>query len=240
MGQILTASGGSVFVPLYRSNVSTSRVQISEAVTGVPAAGGESIEFVSSDAADAAAGTGAQELTVAYLDDTGALQTEAKATNGTTVVASTASDIWRILGAWVSAVGSGLKNAGAISIRHTSDTPVYAKILAGENMLAPGAYTVPVGKVARFMGGRLWADEDTDLLTAYLMAEIDPSDGSYTAGVFQTLLTIPFRKTIEIPPINVDEPGPFELPALATIKVEAEADALGSHPIGGMLQLAVS
>ena len=72
--------------------------------------------LVSSSANDAAAGTGAQQVTVAYLDTAFSVHTEVVTMNGTTPVNTIGADIAYIEGMTNTRVGSGGTNAGIISI----------------------------------------------------------------------------------------------------------------------------
>ncbi len=102
------------------------------------------VEVVSSSVNDTSAGTGARTVTITGLDGAGAFQTETVTLNGTTAVATTLSWL-RINTAQVATVGSGLTNAGTISVRHITDTPVYCTIAPGENASGMAVYSVPAG-----------------------------------------------------------------------------------------------
>ena len=101
------------------------------------------MEVISSSANDAAAGTGARTVKLYYLDGNFVLKSETITLNGTTAVATTATDIYRILGLRVVTTGTGLKAAGTIDIRNLADTPIYARILTGDNEARQAIYTVP-------------------------------------------------------------------------------------------------
>lgn len=104
------------------------------------------MELVSTSANDDVAGTGIQKVTIYYLDDTYAAQTEEVELDGLNVVTTTATNILRVNALRASQVGTGLKAAGIISLRHLADTPVYASIRAGETQELSLIYTVPLGK----------------------------------------------------------------------------------------------
>lgn len=103
------------------------------------------MEVVSSSADDDVGGTGVEKVKLTYLDDAFAEHTETISMNGTTVVPTTATDIFRIQNFVVYQTGSGGTSAGNIAIRHLSDTPVYSQIEAGYTRARNLTYTVPAG-----------------------------------------------------------------------------------------------
>lgn len=126
------------------------------------------LEVISTDANDTAAGTGAREVTLVYLDATGALQTGTIATNGTSASTETIAGVWRLLRAYVSDSGtyatqSAPSQAGAITIRVESAGDTWGTIpLAvtgfGSGQSLIGAYTVPDGHTAYIIGKRIFVD----------------------------------------------------------------------------------
>ena len=105
------------------------------------------MEVVSSSANDASpSGSGARTVKVTYLDSNFAVKSETITLNGTTAVATVATDIYRILDFRVMTAGSGLKSAGTIDIRNLADTPIYARIITGDNEAQQAIYTVPADK----------------------------------------------------------------------------------------------
>lgn len=104
------------------------------------------MEVVSSNAADAAAGTGIQQVTIYYLDDAFAEKSETVTLDGTTPVATTATDIYRVNAIRAARVGTGGKAAGTIDVRHLDNTPIYRSISAGQTRGRGLIDTVPAGK----------------------------------------------------------------------------------------------
>jgi hypothetical protein len=112
-----------------------------------PVDAGEQVTVVSSSASDTSAGTGARIITLEYLDATGNEQTTNITLNGTTPVNSTPTNIRFINMAYVSSTGTGLLNAGNISIYKTGTAAsVYAYIPVGFNNDLSAIYMVPLGK----------------------------------------------------------------------------------------------
>jgi hypothetical protein len=99
--------------------------------------------IVSSDAADASAGTGARTVTVSGLDADYKVKTASVTLNGTSAVAI--SGTWlRINRAFVTSSGTGGGAAGTITIQDVGATVVYAN-LSASNQTQIAAYTVPAG-----------------------------------------------------------------------------------------------
>lgn len=142
------------------------------------------------NANDTAAGTGAREITVVGLDSTGAIISEAIATNGASVSSATSASFRRINDAYVSAAGTYAtgaiatgSNTGAISIE-TSGGTLMAIIPANTGREAVCAYTVPVNKKGYFkrirvtpegakaVTFRLWTREGFDTTSAPFGAKL--------------------------------------------------------------------
>jgi len=104
------------------------------------------LELVSTSTSDAAAGTGIRTVEIIYLDGNFVEKREVITMNGTTVVETVAGDIFRVNAFRAVTAGSGGIAAGTISLRHLSDTPVYAIIALGERQAKQFIYTVPAKK----------------------------------------------------------------------------------------------
>jgi hypothetical protein len=104
------------------------------------------MEVVSSSANDASAGTGVQTVRIYYLTNTYVEKTTDVTLNGTTAVATTALDIFRVNNFRALTVGANAVAAGTIDVRAIADTPIYSRILAGNTRARNAVYTVPVGK----------------------------------------------------------------------------------------------
>ena len=102
------------------------------------------LEIVSSSAADAAAGTGAQSVTISGLDASYAEVVQTVAVNGATPVAIPLP-LLRINAAVVASAGSGQTNAGEITIRNAGAGATRGLMPAGFGNLRQCVYTVPAG-----------------------------------------------------------------------------------------------
>lgn len=103
------------------------------------------IEIGSSAAADTAAGTGAQVVTLHGLNSSYEEISEELILNGMTAVNSTQSFL-RLNRAYVSEVGSGGVNAGIITCRFVNGGAVCGFIGIGEGQHGSAVYTIPAGK----------------------------------------------------------------------------------------------
>ena len=154
------------------------------------ATAGETWEMVVSNAADTAAGTGAQEVTLYYMDDVYERQTLVIATSGvgTTVLAPT--DMFRFFELETSAAGSGSENAGDITIQVSGGGTVRGLMTATFNRSFHGAYTIPVGFSGKLITSFLSVKKGKDVTMAIQTTRGDngiyrlelPSD-TYQAGI---------------------------------------------------------
>lgn len=107
----------------------------------------EKMEIFSSDAADAAAGTGARTVTIYNLldDDGNLLDPVTVALNGTTPVELDATQTYsRASRVVVRTAGSGGVNAGTLTLRHVTTTAnIFAVVPIGYNQSQIACYTVP-------------------------------------------------------------------------------------------------
>jgi len=116
-------------------------------------AGAQQMEVVSSSVeddpvkADTNPGSGIHSVRIYYLDVNFVEKTTDVTLNGTGVVTTTATDIYRINRIRPLIVGSGLKAAGNIDVRNTADTPIYSRIATGFTKGRQLVYTVPQAKV---------------------------------------------------------------------------------------------
>lgn len=143
-----------------RATIGTSILNVSElnqnVDLGAVLATASALDISSSNAADAAAGTGARTIEIAGLDFAGNPLTETIALNGLTVVTTTKA-FWRVFGAQAVTFGTGRKNAGDIYILKAGTGGAYAagvpptltsaliKILVNENLGVSGLFTAPRG-----------------------------------------------------------------------------------------------
>lgn len=102
------------------------------------------LEILSSSASDAAAGTGARSFTLQGLDANFNQISETVALNGVTPVA-TANAYLRVNRLLIQSAGSGLTNAGTVTLRVVGGGTTQGIAAAGTGPAKTGVYTVPAG-----------------------------------------------------------------------------------------------
>ena len=113
------------------------------------------------NAADTAAGAGAQAVTVVGIDDNLAEVSESIELAGASASSSTTTSFWRIYRAYITAARCGTYNAAntaAIVIENTAGTVDLLQIGVEDGESEGGAYTVPTGKTGYFLGAAFSVD----------------------------------------------------------------------------------
>ncbi len=180
----LVLTPGPLEIPSYKTSVSTSWTVLGEGVAGVPAGGGESMEFVSTDnTADLSAGAGAQKVSALFLLADGSTVVVEQSMNGTSVVSLAGpGNVVALLDAWVSQYGVNDASTGDIVLRKISAGGNRATIKAGRRRAALGQFKVPLGY--QFIYERHTYDVESVSGTTPLKAEVrieaqvNPSNGS--------------------------------------------------------------
>ena len=124
----------------------------------LPVIAGADIDLVSGSAADDDGSTGATAVRVTYLDDNFNQYTQDVTMNGTTEVEMTEQNISFIQKAEVTASGTGLAAAGAITIADVTGGGVHALIDAGSKESGNCTWKVPAGHTGYVHG--FWYDVD--------------------------------------------------------------------------------
>lgn len=106
---------------------------------------GDTIEFLSDNAADDDGSTGATEVQAYFIDANYELQEETITMNGISAVATTGSNYLYCYRAKVTAAGSGNINAGNITARIQTGAQTTAYIAAGQGQTQQSQYIVPAG-----------------------------------------------------------------------------------------------
>lgn len=172
-------------------------------VTEMPASAMQ-LEIVSSSAEDdpdkggGVIGTGVHQVRLAYQDGSLVSKEEIITLNGTSVVTTVATDIYRISGLTAIVMGTSSAAVGSIVLRHLSNSPEYARIWAGDTMwrgdppklivsthtgsaIADGTYRWAVA----FKNARGQYSE----LSSYLEYTVDKNITGHTAGRAKIELT---------------------------------------------------
>lgn len=161
---------GTSFVPITSLGVYRTP-QLAGATTVRIKAGG--------DANDTAAGTGAREITIQGLDETGVEVTEVLATAGASASASTTATFIRVFRAWVSASGtyadmSNGSHVATITIENTAGTEDWVNLeLNGfpASQTYVGAYTIPLGKTGQLLSAKINIESTKVVDAVYFVRE---------------------------------------------------------------------
>ena len=106
------------------------------------------------NAADTAAGTGAREVHITFLDANYAQVTETLATAGASASTSTAVTGLRVLRVACGACGSNESNVGDITIEAVTATTTQALVPAADGQSQQLHYTIPAGKTGYVVGNK--------------------------------------------------------------------------------------
>jgi hypothetical protein len=176
---------------------------------------------------DESATAGAHIVEVTYLDGAYAEKTEIIILNGTTVVPTVNTNLFRINSFRVMAAGVNKVPTGNLAIRNLADTPVYSYITAGFNRARNAMYTVPAGKVlyiTDFNGGyATTGNANKEYARITTRANIDPSTKFMTDSMFYPFTDAVSQNTT----INTVLSIPTKLPAKTDIKLSAVATSNG-------------
>ena len=119
------------------------------------------------NAADAAAGVGAQAITIEGLDGSLDLVSESVATAGASASAATSASFWRVFrafitdlsaGAYATGVGTAGANTAAVIIENSAGGTDLISIGAGEGQSQYGAYAIPNGKTGYLLSATVTTD----------------------------------------------------------------------------------
>lgn len=166
------------------------------------------------------AGTGVQIVRITYLDTNYVERYEDVILNGTTAVATAATNILRVNNFRAHTVGANKVAADYIDIRETDDTPVYSRIAQGQTRARNAAYTVPLGKTLYITSARFSATgaaENKDVVFT-VRASYDDKRGE----VLDFLMPI-IEIGVSDAGIQLDYEIPIRLPAKTDIRVIATA-----------------
>ncbi|MGB0897531.1 MAG: hypothetical protein ACPGRW_09445 [Flavobacteriaceae bacterium] len=149
----------------------------------------DQLEVLSSSANDTSAGTGARTVELEGLDSSWNILTETVTMNGTTAVTTTGSFL-RIFRARVVTAGSGLINAGDITIRDqdTSTTRALITNSAGKSMgqTLMAVYTVPAGKTAYLKNINFSSAKDLEQRYRLMARDNTVTDAAWNVKEFVT------------------------------------------------------
>jgi hypothetical protein len=206
----------------------------------LPVIAGADIDVVSGSGSDDVGSTGATEVTVTYLDDNFNQYTQAVAMNGATEVEMTEQNISFIQKAEVTASGTGLAAAGAITIADVTGGGVHALIDAGSKETGNCTWKIPAGHTGYVHG--FWYDVDAVAAgagTAEIALQVAHAESSGVANS-ETWRTVAKVTVVEGDNDVVAATGgnqnnmgsfsfpgniPFKVPAKSMVRLAAKAPA---------------
>lgn len=142
------------------------------------------LDIVSTDAADASAGTGARTVFIEGLDGDYNIVSETVTLNGTTNV-STVEEYLYINQFYVVTVGSGGANAGTITAKLS--TTLYDLIAIGYNQRTTAHYCVPAGYTGYMTTGVITAGQASGSTAVTAFLKQHGPDGILRVGAVSTL-----------------------------------------------------
>jgi hypothetical protein len=175
---------------------------------------------------DKSAYTGAQAVIVEYLNGSYVTDTEIVILNGTTVIPTVQTDLFRINSFRVIAVGTGGKPVGNITMRNLADTPVYSYITLGFTKARNATYTVPLGKTLFVTSGTFgwaYASNSTHYARLYTQANVDNITRFQANGVFYPFTEVVCSNATVVREWEI----PTKLPAKTDIRVKVFSDFTG-------------
>lgn len=168
-------------------SVGTSIVPICNGGNYQTPTGTITLAAISSDTNDTAAGTGAQQITLVYLDTNFDEQTATIEMNGTTETTGTVTGVKRLYRVYVSRSGTYATQAaasqnGTITVRVAGAGATWATIPTLATSFGPGqsligAYTVPAGYTA-FILSQIFSIESNKAVSLYFFKRDNANDTS--------------------------------------------------------------
>ena len=178
----------------------------------------------SSNAADTSAGTGAQTVHIHYLDGGWAEKIATVSMNGTALVNTTETDIYRINGFDVVAAGTYKRAVGNISVTGTAGLVTYDHISANFLVARNSAYTVPIGKALYITDVRgAYGHSSNQPEYGRLLFYATVNDNVVTPGLFYGFGESMSDNTT----IPIQIPLPYRMPEKCDIKISCIASAAG-------------
>ncbi len=113
------------------------------------------------NAADTAAGAGAQAVTIEGLNDAGVFATESIELAGANASSATSTSFWRVFRMYIKDLRAGAytgANTAAIILENSAGGTDLISIAAGEGQSQHAAYSIPTGKTGYLMDIRVWCD----------------------------------------------------------------------------------
>ena len=219
---ILDKSGTSPEYGFITAVVSNTEITVAGGFSSGGSGSGRAYSII-----DESATAGAHAVEIFGLDGNYAEKQEIVILNGTTVVPTVNTDLFRVNSFRVIAAGVNKIPTGNITLRHLADTPVYSFITAGFNRARNAMYTVPAGMVLYVTdfnaGYATTGNANKEYARITTRANIDPTTKFKTDNMFYPFTDAVCQNTT----INTNLSIPTKLPAKTDIKLSAIATATG-------------
>jgi hypothetical protein len=160
------------------------------------------------------AGTGLQELTVTYLDENFAEQTEDVTLTGASEVTMTADNVRRINNIEAKTVGSTGYAVGNVYVKDATGGNIIGYVAAGDNSNQVGVYTVPAGKTLNVTDVKISGVHTAANKRAIVRIEKNVGDVFFT--IFETALVDT--------PVQMALSSPIVLPEQTDVRVSGVSD----------------
>ncbi len=212
----------------YNGAVTSTLQPVATAATYQTPTTAQSLEIVSSDANDTAAGSGAQKVIVEGLDASWNVQTQEVTLNGTTAVAITGTWL-RVYRAYVSESGTYAteaagSHAGTLTIRLTGAGATWAQIALGVGgfplgQTDIGAYTIPAGYTGYMLAKTMNVESDKSPNVVWFRREnADDVTAPYPAmRLFERHAGVVGQASIRMPSPHVTLPEKTDIGVLAHV-----------------------
>jgi len=179
---------------------------------------------------DKSAYTGGLVIHFHYLDDAYAAHEEIVVLNGTTVVATINTDIFRVQSSNIIGTGSSNAPVGNIFIRNTADTPVYSYISAEYTRSRDMISTIPAGYTGYMKQWHVgWATpDDIKVQTARFrgLANAEPLHQFQTGDIFYPYSEI----IVSNSQVEINFDIPLKMPEKTDMRVVGKAFTGGVGP----------
>lgn len=135
------------------------------------------LEVISGDADDTAAGTGCQNVCIQGLNNSWVDTTECEDTAGASASTATTASFFRVYRAWCDRTGTyGGNNEGLVTVRISSAGATVGQITAGDGQSLIAAYTVQAGYSCYMRSYFMQTNEATSTLIGNIYKTVNVND----------------------------------------------------------------
>lgn len=219
---VLDASGTSPEYGYISAIVSDTELTVTNGFSHGGSGSGRAYSIV-----DTSATAGGQAVEINYLDGDYLEKREIVILNGTNILSTVNTNLFRINSFRIILAGANKIPTGNITLRNLADTPVYSYITAGFNRARNIVYTVPAGKalyITNFDAGyATTGNANKEYARITTRANIDPTTKFMTDGLFYPFTDAVMQQTTVYTKLDM----PTKLPAKTDIKVSGIVSITG-------------